>query len=185
MTLEVIRDLADASAVAKKAALDLAQELEGLLEAREGVNLVLTGGTVGIKTLEELAPLIKNFDLSRLFIWWGDERFVSAESPERNFVQARAALLSKIKVADTWQAAAWLLERQDALEFAVDSAIRGQLNELAQEAGFTNADLLDAVRIINDAKDSGIDIAVLIAKAKAEASPETNPGEDQSPFGAP
>lgn len=98
MTLEVIGDLEDASAVARKAALDLAQELEGLLEAREGVNLVLTGGTVGIKTLEELAPLIKNFDLSRLFIWWGDERFVSAESPERNFVQARAALLSKIEI---------------------------------------------------------------------------------------
>jgi 6-phosphogluconolactonase len=96
----VIRDLADASAVAESAARDLAQKLEFLLASKQNVKLVLTGGTVGIKTLSQLAPLIENFDLSRLSIWWGDERFVAADSPDRNFLQAREALLSKVRIPE-------------------------------------------------------------------------------------
>jgi 6-phosphogluconolactonase len=96
----VIRDLANADAVAEIAARDLAQKLETLLRSKQSVKLVLTGGTVGIKTLSELAPLIENFDLSRLSIWWGDERFVAADSLDRNFVQAREALLSKVRIPE-------------------------------------------------------------------------------------
>jgi 6-phosphogluconolactonase len=96
----VIRDLADASAVAETAARDLAQKLENLLKTKQSVKLVLTGGTVGIKTLSQLVPLIENFDLSRLSIWWGDERFVAADSPDRNFEQAREALLSKVRIPE-------------------------------------------------------------------------------------
>ena len=101
MSRLVIRDLANAGAVAESAARDLAQKLESLLASKQNVKLVLTGGTVGIKTLSQLAPLIENFDLSRLSIWWGDERFVAADSPERNFVQAREALLSKVRVPES------------------------------------------------------------------------------------
>jgi 6-phosphogluconolactonase len=96
----VIRDLADASAVAESAARDLAQKLEFLLASKQNVKLVLTGGTVGIKTLSQLALLIENIDLSRLSIWWGDERFVAADSLERNFVQAREAFLSKVLIPE-------------------------------------------------------------------------------------
>jgi 6-phosphogluconolactonase len=100
MNRVVIRDLADAGAVAETAARDLAQKLENLLKTKQSVKLVLTGGTVGIKTLSQLAPLIENFDLSRLSLWWGDERFVAADSPDRNFVQARGALLSKVRIPE-------------------------------------------------------------------------------------
>jgi 6-phosphogluconolactonase len=96
----VIRDLANADTVAEIAARDLAQKLETLLTSKQSVKFVLTGGTVGIKTLSELAPLIENFDLSRLSIWWGDERFVAADSLDRNFLQAREALLSKVRIPE-------------------------------------------------------------------------------------
>ena len=98
MTRMIISDLANAEAVAETAAHDLANELDGLLASQQEVSLVLTGGTVGIKTLAYLAPLIKDLELSKLSIWWGDERFVDSESAERNFVQARNALLSKVQI---------------------------------------------------------------------------------------
>jgi 6-phosphogluconolactonase len=94
----VIDNLVDADAVAESAARDLANKLSALIETQQKVSLVLTGGTVGIKTLSQLAPLIKNLDLSKLSIWWGDERFVESNSSERNFVQARDALLSRVQL---------------------------------------------------------------------------------------
>jgi 6-phosphogluconolactonase len=98
MTTTVLRGHHDADAVAKAAAKDLAHRLEQLLEQKPTVHLVITGGTVGIKTLEQLAPLIAERDLSRLQIWWGDERFVQRENADRNFIQAREALLSKVSI---------------------------------------------------------------------------------------
>lgn len=104
---------------------------------------------------------------------------------EEAWAEGRQLLLEKIRVADSWQSASWMLERQDPMEFAVDSAIRGQLNELAQEAGFTSADLLDAVRMIQDAKESGVDLAEVLRQAKVDLH-GTEPVEgDQSPFQAP
>ena len=100
MTRSVTSDLANADAVSETAASDLAKELERLLSSQQTVNLVLTGGTVGIRTLEFLAPLIETLDLARLSIWWGDERFVEPESSERNFVQARKALLSRLRIPE-------------------------------------------------------------------------------------
>lgn len=101
MSREVIKDLADADAVAKTAAHDLVVELQQLLKSQASVNLVLTGGTVGIKMLSELAKVITPFELERLFIWFGDERFVQFDSSDRNYVQAREALLSKISIPET------------------------------------------------------------------------------------
>ena len=98
MTKTVLRDHQNADAVAKTAAKDLASRLEELLQEKPTVHLVVTGGTVGIKTLEQLGPLIAEMDLSRIQIWWGDERFVQRESADRNFIQAREALLSKLTI---------------------------------------------------------------------------------------
>ena len=98
MNRMVISDHLDAEDVAQNAARDLAKELARFLDAQHSVNLVLTGGTVGIKTLSELASLLSGFDLSRLQIWWGDERFVESNSADRNSVQAHDALLSRIQI---------------------------------------------------------------------------------------
>jgi len=58
--------------------------------------VVLTGGTVGIGTLKAVAasPAAPAVDWSRVNLWWGDERFVAKDSPDRNTRQAREALLS-------------------------------------------------------------------------------------------
>lgn len=59
------------------------------------IHWVLTGGTVGIGTLAQIAqsPVVSAVDWSQVHIWWGDERFVPAGDGDRNEVQARAALL--------------------------------------------------------------------------------------------
>ena len=100
MSTVLITDLIDADQLAKTAAGDLALELGRLLDSQKSVNLVLTGGTVGTKVLSELAPLVSNLELERLFLWWGDERFVDPANSERNFIQAREALLSRIHIPE-------------------------------------------------------------------------------------
>jgi 6-phosphogluconolactonase len=59
---------------------------------------VLTGGGTGIAVLTELRDSSARdaIDWSRLDIYWGDERFVPADSDERNEKQAREALLDHV-----------------------------------------------------------------------------------------
>ncbi|RSX52805.1 6-phosphogluconolactonase [Bifidobacterium goeldii] len=67
-------------------------------EGHERVDIALTGGTDGNRVLAAIGsdPLSGVIDCSRLHIWWGDERFVAADDPDRNAVQAREALLNKL-----------------------------------------------------------------------------------------
>jgi len=92
-----IRRAVNAADVAQQAAVEIIASLKELLSKQETVHLALTGGTVGIKTLEALAqePEFAELDLNQTHIWWGDERYVEANSPDRNAVQAYEALLSK------------------------------------------------------------------------------------------
>lgn len=62
------------------------------------VSLVLTGGTVGIDVLAAVARRPGDVDWAGLELWWGDERFVGADDPERNDLQARQALLDRVPV---------------------------------------------------------------------------------------
>ncbi|HEY5336162.1 MAG TPA: 6-phosphogluconolactonase, partial [Mycobacteriales bacterium] len=57
-------------------------------------SMVLTGGGIGAQALAALAttPALPGLDLGRLDVWWGDERFVAPDDPDRNDVQALAAL---------------------------------------------------------------------------------------------
>lgn len=63
-------------------------------------NVVLTGGSVGIGLLEtinahpdrDLAPW------GQIHFWWGDERWVPRDHPDRNELQARQALLDHVPV---------------------------------------------------------------------------------------
>lgn len=65
--------------------------------------VVLTGGTVGIGTLKAVAdsPAAGAVDWSRVNFWWGDERFVAADSDDRNARQAHKALLAHLPVDPT------------------------------------------------------------------------------------
>ena len=97
MSLEVLKHFSSGEELAKRVAKDLASRILVLVEQKP-THVVLTGGSVGVKTLSELAPLLKGKDLDNLNLWWGDERFVGEESQERNYVQAHQALLSHIEI---------------------------------------------------------------------------------------
>jgi 6-phosphogluconolactonase len=97
MNRQVLDNFDSGDQLASQAASDLASKVLDLME-KQVVHLVLTGGTVGIKTLGQLAPRLAGKDLQKLHLWWGDERFVSEQSDERNYVQAEKVLLSKISI---------------------------------------------------------------------------------------
>ena len=65
-----------------QAAKDIEALLAQAISDRGCASLVLTGGTLGIKILEDLRSL--NLDLSRLDVFFGDERFVGLDNADRN-----------------------------------------------------------------------------------------------------
>ena len=93
----------DAAAVAETAAEMFIEHLTKVLEQKAEAHVVLTGGTVGIKTLVAIAEnaQVSEIDFTRVHFWWGDERFVASDNSDRNELQAREALLSKISLNET------------------------------------------------------------------------------------
>ncbi|HKT55992.1 MAG TPA: 6-phosphogluconolactonase [Microbacterium sp.] len=69
--------------------------------AGKTVHVSLTGGTMGIEVLRVAGrdPQRAAIDWSRVHVWWSDERFVAASSPDRNDVPA-GALLNAIDIPD-------------------------------------------------------------------------------------
>ena len=93
-----IRRFEDADGVARAAA-DAGLSVIAEAIAQRGVaHVVLTGGTVGIATLASIAdnPRHTDTDFEKVHFWWGDERFVAADSADRNALQAENALLGKL-----------------------------------------------------------------------------------------
>lgn len=69
------------------------------LQSSGGIpSVVLTGGTTGIELLRYIndSPARDAIDWRRLELFWGDERFVPADSDDRNEKQAREALLDHV-----------------------------------------------------------------------------------------
>ncbi len=87
--------LRDPDVLAESVAARLLTRLVDCQALRGHADLVLTGGGVGIAALAAVArsPARAAVDWSRVDVWWGDERFVPADDPERNERQAREALL--------------------------------------------------------------------------------------------
>lgn len=73
-----------------------------LLDEKPEVNIVLTGGTVGIGVLAAInaSAARDNVDWSRVQLWWGDERWLPQGDSERNDEQARIALLDHVALRD-------------------------------------------------------------------------------------
>jgi 6-phosphogluconolactonase len=97
MQRNVLRDFESADSLASSAANDVALLIAELIDSKSQVNVVVTGGTVGIKTLADLAPLLVDQDLTKLRIWFSDERFVERASADRNALQARTVLLDQLQ----------------------------------------------------------------------------------------
>lgn len=88
----------DAEELAAAVAARLVTRLVEAQRDRGEASVVLTGGGIGTATLATLAtsPGREAVDWERLDVWWGDERFLPAGHPDRNEVQARAALLDAV-----------------------------------------------------------------------------------------
>ncbi|HEX2247988.1 MAG TPA: 6-phosphogluconolactonase [Arthrobacter sp.] len=93
----------DPEILAAAAARRLVGRLAIAQRERGEATIVLTGGTLGINTLKAVAaePSRTDVDWSRVNFWWGDERFVARNSPDRNELQARQALLDLIEVDES------------------------------------------------------------------------------------
>jgi 6-phosphogluconolactonase len=88
----------DAGALAASIATRLLERLEDIQATGRIPHIALTGGTIADDAHRELARLARDssVDWSRVEVWWGDERYVAADSPERNELQARTAMLDTL-----------------------------------------------------------------------------------------
>lgn len=100
MNSPLIEVHADASALATAIAGELLARLASAQQAGRVPQIALTGGTIADKVHREVARLSLDADVdwSRVVIWWGDERFVPADSADRNAGLARAAFLDHVGV---------------------------------------------------------------------------------------
>ena len=94
----IVNRFPDAEGTATGAATALAKRIAELSATQDRVDIVLTGGTVGILTLAKLSEI--SVDYSKVHLWWGDERFVAKDSADRNELQARNALINHIQIAE-------------------------------------------------------------------------------------
>lgn len=86
---------ADAEELASTAARRTLEVLAAAIEERGVAHLVVTGGGILEATLAQLA-VPEALDWSKLHVWWGDERYVPANSDERNDKPAMAKLFDKV-----------------------------------------------------------------------------------------
>lgn len=90
----------DAELLAQTVAARLITAVLDAQSARGEASVVLAGGTVAIASLSAVAasPACHAVDWGRVELWWGDERYVAGDSPDRNALQARQALLDHVPV---------------------------------------------------------------------------------------
>jgi 6-phosphogluconolactonase len=90
--------LPDPPAVAEACAQRLVSFLLEAQSLTSPVHLALTGGSLGIAVLDHVRtnPLLGAVSWPDVHFWWGDERFVSAGSEERNDLAAKRALLDHL-----------------------------------------------------------------------------------------
>ena len=95
----------------------------------------LTGGGISEDVHREVARRAteSGVDWSRVVFWWGDERFLPADSPDRNAVQARQALLDHLPVDP---AHVHEVPPSDAVATAEDAAASYSETMRAEGAGF-------------------------------------------------
>ena len=115
----------DPQALVAATAARLITKLVDVQSRRGEATVVLTGGTVGIATLEAVtaSPARTAVDWTRVSFWWGDERFLPAGDRELNSLQARRAMLDPLGVpAERIHAVATANEAETVEDAAADYA---------------------------------------------------------------
>lgn len=92
---------ADPGVLAQAVAARLLVALVDAQAARGEASLVLTGGRVAADVYRAVAasPARHAVNWSRVTVWWGDERFLPRDDPERNETQARDAFGGLLEAA--------------------------------------------------------------------------------------
>lgn len=87
--------------LADAVAARLITKLVDAQSARGWASVVLTGGGICIGVLGALrkSPARDAVQWDRVDVWWGDERFLATDDPERNEHQARDALLDHLPLS--------------------------------------------------------------------------------------
>lgn len=94
---QVIERFPDKDALIAAAADRLAEAIRSAVTARGRAVIVLTGGGTGVGMLKPLRER-DDIDWSKVHLYWGDERFVTADDEERNDKQVREALLDHVDI---------------------------------------------------------------------------------------
>lgn len=84
----------DGSSLAASAAATLVKRLIEMQGPTGVVHLCLTGGRIANRIYEHVAGMMATspLDPGRLELWWGDERFVPTDDPDRHSLQALSRL---------------------------------------------------------------------------------------------
>ncbi|BDH57909.1 6-phosphogluconolactonase [Tsukamurella sp. PLM1] len=93
-----VRRFDDAADLVAAAADDLVAVIARAQAERGFASIVLTGGTNGNALSAALRE--RAIDWSRVDVFFGDERFVAGDHPDRNVLQAEDALLNHVPVPD-------------------------------------------------------------------------------------
>lgn len=103
MTGRAVEIFPDPAALAVAVADRLLARLAALQDAGITPHVALTGGTIADVMHRALArrhsrPGLAQVDWRRVHLWWGDERWVPSESPDRNDGQAHHAMLASLPI---------------------------------------------------------------------------------------
>ena len=96
----VVETYADTAELVAAAGDRLIAAITSAIDARGQAHIVLTGGGTGIGLLKRVGDQADKIDWSKVHLYWGDDRFVPADDDERNYKQAREALLDHIDLPD-------------------------------------------------------------------------------------
>jgi 6-phosphogluconolactonase len=88
----------DTDALVAAAGERLTEQLVSVIEFRGRVTIALTGGGTGTGVLSRLAEAGDRIDWQKVHLFWGDDRYVPEDDDERNYKQAREALLDRVDI---------------------------------------------------------------------------------------
>jgi 6-phosphogluconolactonase len=124
----------DEAVLANAVAARLVTALADAQAQGRAASIVVTGGGIGVASLRALrdSPARDAVDWPRVDVWWGDERYVAADSPDRNERQAREALLDAVDLDPARVHPMGALDGPDGPD--ADAAAARYAAELAQAA---------------------------------------------------
>jgi 6-phosphogluconolactonase len=94
----IVEKYPDTAALVAAAGDRLVEAIAAAIDKRGTAQIVLTGGGTGIGLLKRVGERGEKIDWSKVHLYWGDDRFVPADDDERNYKQAREALLDHIEL---------------------------------------------------------------------------------------